>query len=185
MGWALPQGSCVLAATIGQSPPPPADGCLLCAQVPRGQCACHPEDKLLSLPHEHTGRCSFREPQGCNSFSLKQHVPPCAVLCDTRQDPWAGLCVPPCPWNITVQRMTSAGTQALEPVRHRSEVCLKYRMTLGKLCGLLSVSVPLTPTTPLESSTGPMFIGSSGYLDLCGYLVILSLFRLGTWPDSL
>lgn len=58
-------------------------------------------------------------------------------------------------------------------------------MTLGKLCGLLSVSVPLTPTTPLESSTGPMFIGSSGYLDLCGYLVILSLFRLGTWPDSL
>lgn len=71
--------------------------------------------------------------------------------------------------------MTSARTQTLEPVRHRFEVCLKYCMTLGKLCGLLSVSAP----APLKSSMGPMFSRCSGYLDLCGYLVTLNPFRLG------
>lgn len=67
-------------------------------------------------------------------------------------------------------------------------------MILGKLCGwLLSVSV--SPPEELHGarvhwtlgshgSVWPEFTGRSGHVDLCGYLVELSLFRLGTWSGS-
>lgn len=50
-------------------------------------------------------------------------------------------------------------------------------MISGKLCGYSVSHFPLP-----KSSMGPVFSGHSGYLDLCGYPVKVSLFSLDTWP---